>query len=55
MVEVAESRALKAFLQEKEEGITNLQTELTQTRLPFTHVLTHETDSLKFSGFCGNG
>ncbi|KAK4568837.1 hypothetical protein RGQ29_004311 [Quercus rubra] len=32
VVEVAESRASKALLQEKEEGITNLQTELTQTR-----------------------
>lgn len=41
VVEVAESRASKASLQEKEEGITNLQTELTQTRLPFAHVLTH--------------
>lgn len=41
VVEVAESRASKASLQEKEEGITNLQTELTQKRLPFAHVLTH--------------
>lgn len=32
VVEVAESRASKASLQEKEEGITNLQTELTQKR-----------------------
>lgn len=32
VVEVAESRASKALLQEKEEGITNLQTELTQKR-----------------------
>ena len=35
VVEVAECRTSKALLQEKESAITNLQTELTQTRLPF--------------------
>lgn len=37
VVEVAESRASKALLQEKEAAISNLQSELTQTRLTSTH------------------
>lgn len=39
VVEVAESRVSKALAQEKEEAISNLQAELTQTRLSITHVL----------------
>lgn len=34
VVEVAESRASKALLQEKEAANSNLQAELTQARLP---------------------
>lgn len=35
VVEVVESRASKALVQEKETAIVDLQKELTQTRLPF--------------------
>ncbi|KAG4171087.1 hypothetical protein ERO13_A12G186901v2 [Gossypium hirsutum] len=50
VVEVAESRTLKAFLQEKETAMAELEKELTQTRFDANALYEDMTERLKASG-----